>query len=555
MRQTINNTIERRSKMKKWIWTLIAVMLVVSTTLAGCGGGDEKKSDSSKEKEVKQEVVLNCMSEPPSLDPAMASDTTSGWILDHMFEGLYTKDKDGKVVLGNAKDVQVSEDGKVYTFTLRDDAKWSDGSQVTAQDYEYAWKRVLNPDTGSSFAFYMYYIKGAEDYNKGKGTVKDVGITAKDDKTLVVELNAPLGFFPELLTFWTYYPVKKDVVEQNKNWAADAEGYPSNGPFQFKTWKHDEYVEIVKNDNYWNKDSINLDKITWKMVIDSNTYYQMYKTGELDLIQTLPIDAIAQEKDNKEYKEVPYFASYMYMFNIEKEPFTNEKIRKAFAMAIDRKALVENITKAGETPAYSMVPEGVKTAEGDFRKVGGDYFKEDAAEAKKLLEEGMKEEGWETLPKVTLLYNTADNHKKIAEAVQEMIKKNLGVDIKLQNQEWKTFLDTTDQKNYQMARMGWIGVVLDPTTMLDFYLGDSPNNRTNWVNKDFDNLVAKAKVEQDEQKRNELLHKAEEVLMNDMPFIPVYFYTNTYLTSPQLKDVVYPVNRYPSLKWAKKVAE
>jgi oligopeptide transport system substrate-binding protein len=291
------------------------------------------------------------------------------------------------------------------------------------------------------------------------------------------------------------------------------------------------------------------------MVNDATTYYQMYKTGELDLIQTLPIDAVAQEKSNKEYKEVPYFGTYMYMFNVEKEPFTNAKVRRAFAMAIDRNAITENITKAGEYGAYSMVPKGVETPDGDFRETGGDYFKSDVAEAKKLLEEGMKEEGWTTLPEVTLLYNTAENHKKIAEAVQEMVKKNLGVDIKLQNQEWKTFLDTTDQRNYQMARMGWIGVLLDPVVMLDYYLGDSPNNRTGWVNEQYDGLIAQAKVEQDETKRFNLLHDAEKVLMDDMPFAPVYFYTNTYLTTPKLKDVVYPYNRYPTMKWAEKVSE
>lgn len=539
--------------MKKTFASIFALLLLVSAVLTGCGS--KGTSGDGAGKNIKQEITLNAMSEPPSLDPALASDTTSGWVIDHLFEGLYTKNQKGEPVLGAASDVKVSEDGKTYTFTIRDDAKWSDGDPVTAQDFEYAWKRVLDPKTGSPFAFYMYYIKGAEEYNKGKGSADQVGIKALDDKTLQIELNAPLSYFDKLLTMWTFYPVKKSLVESNPKWAAEAKGYVSNGAYRLTEWKHNSEVVIEKNQHYWNKDTINMEKVTWKMVNDATTYYQMYKTGELDLIATLPTDAVAQEKNNKEYKVVPYFGTYMFMFNVAKEPFNNVKIRRAFAMAIDRKAIVENITKSGEKPAYAFVPYGADTPDGDFREVGGAYFEENVQEAKKLLQEGMKEEGWSTLPEVTLIYNTAENHKKIAEAVQEMLKRNLGVKIKLANQEWKTYLETTAQSNFQMARMGWIGIFVDPTVILDYYLGDSPNNRTNWVNKQFDDLMAKAKVEQDDKKRYELLHEGEKILMTDLPFIPVYFYSQNYLTSPKFKGIVYPVNRYPDVRWAKKIAE
>ncbi|AEH48205.1 peptide ABC transporter substrate-binding protein [Parageobacillus thermoglucosidasius] len=539
--------------MKKTFASIFALLLLVSAVLTGCGS--KGTSGDGAGKNIKQEITLNAMSEPPSLDPALASDTTSGWVIDHLFEGLYTKNQKGEPVLGAASDVKVSEDGKTYTFTIRDDAKWSDGDPVTAQDFEYAWKRVLDPKTGSPFAFYMYYIKGAEEYNKGKGSADQVGIKALDDKTLQIELNAPLSYFDKLLTMWTFYPVKKSLVESNPKWAAEAKGYVSNGAYRLTEWKHNSEVVIEKNQHYWNKDTINMEKVTWKMVNDATTYYQMYKTGELDLIATLPTDAVAQEKNNKEYKVVPYFGTYMFMFNVAKEPFNNVKIRRAFAMAIDRKAIVENITKSGEKPAYAFVPYGADTPDGDFREAGGAYFEENVKEAKKLLQEGMKEEGWSTLPEVTLIYNTAENHKKIAEAVQEMLKRNLGVKIKLANQEWKTYLETTAQSNFQMARMGWIGIFVDPTVILDYYLGDSPNNRTNWVNKQFDDLMAKAKVEQDDKKRYELLHEAEKILMTDLPFIPVYFYSQNYLTSPKFKGIVYPVNRYPDVRWAKKIAE
>jgi oligopeptide transport system substrate-binding protein len=536
--------------MKKW--KLLIVMLVaLSSILAACGGSTKTSSDGSG---IKQEMTVNAMTEPPSLDPALATDTTSGWILDHVFEGLYTRDKNGDPVPGLAKETKVSKDGKTYTFTLRD-AKWSDGSPVTAQDFEYAWKRVLDPKTASPFAFYLYYIKGAEAYNKGKGPESAVGIKALNDKTLQVELNAPLGYFNKLLTMWTYYPVKKEIVEKNANWSGSPSTFVSNGPFKLTEWNHNSDVVIEKNENYYDKGVVNLKKVTFKMINDSTTYYQMYKTGELDFIMSVPTDSIAAEKKNKEFKIVPYFGTYMYMFNVDKPPFNNAKIRRAFAMAINRESITNDVTLGGEIPAYSMVPPGVKTPSGDFRKEGGNYLQENAAEAKKLLQEGMKEEHWSTLPSVTLLYNTNDSHKKIAEAVQEMLKKNLGVNIKLANQEWKTYLDTTQQKNYQMARMGWIGTFVDPSVILNFYLGDSPNNRTGWVNKKFDSLMAQSNAEQDETKRYQLLHDAEKILMTDMPFAPVYFYTNTYLTSSKFTGLAYYLNRYPNLKWAKKISE
>ncbi|MGA9289540.1 MAG: peptide ABC transporter substrate-binding protein [Anaerobacillus sp.] len=532
--------------MKKIIYSLLMVLTVIPF-LAACGGGEESSGDG----ESSQEITVNATSEPPSLDPALATDTTSGWVIDHLFEGLYRKNKSGEIEPALAEETEVSEDKRTYTFTLRD-AKWSNGDPVTAGDFEYSWKRILNPETGSSFAFYLYYLKGAEEYNKGDGTVDDVGVTAVDDKTLKVELKEPTGFIEKLLSFWSYYPVNQSVVEENENWAAEADGLVSNGAYAMNTWEHDNELTVKKNDEYWDKDNINMEKITWKMVNDATTYYQMYKSGELDMIHTLPIDVISSEKDSEDFKIKPYFGTYMYMFNVDKEPFTNPKVRKAFAMAIDRESITEDISQGGETPAYAFVPNGVDTPNGDFREQGEKYFDEDYDAAKQLIEEAKEEEGWDELPSVELMYNTSDNHKKIAEGVQEMLKQNLGVNVTLNNQEWKTYLDTTKQGNFQMARMGWIGVYVDPTPILDYYLGDSPNNRTNWVNEKYDSLMAESKEVQDEEERMKLLHEAEGVLMEDMPFMPVYHYSQNFLTSPDYDGIVYPVNRYPDLRFAEK---
>ncbi|MBU8712370.1 MULTISPECIES: peptide ABC transporter substrate-binding protein [Brevibacillus] len=544
--------------MKKLAAFALSVSLVVPA-LAGCGGSSGTATNnpgtasSTPAAAVKQEVVFNAKSEPPDLNPLTSTDTTSFWIMDHLGEGLYTKDKEGNPVLGVAKEVKLSDDKLKYTFTLRDDAKWTNGEPVTAEDFAYTFMKHIDPATASTTAYLLYYIKGAEAYNKGTGKAEDVGIKALDAKTLEIELVAPTSYFDKMLATRYWHPINKKQAEADPKWAANAETYISNGAYKLVSWKHDSELVIEKNENYWNKDDVKMEKITWKMVNDATTSYQMYKSGELDFNKEMPSDILAQEKSSPDYKSVPYYGTYMYMFNVTKEPFTNKKVRRAFAMAIDRKALTEMVSQGGETPAYSMVPRGAITPTGkDFREEGGDYFKEDPAEAKKLLAEGMQEAGWSTLPEVTLMYNTDESHKKIAQALQEMLKKNLGVDVKLTNQEWKVYLDTTRQKNYQMGRMGWVGQISDPAFNLDYYLGDSPNNRTGWVNKEYDDLNMAAKVEQDPNKRMELLHKAEAVLMEEMPFIPIYHYQQNYLVKPGLEGLTYPVNAFPSARWATK---
>ena len=545
--------------MKKFAAFALSLSLVVPA-LAGCGGGGSstapaggESSTSTPGAAVKQEVVFNAKSEPPDLNPLTSTDTTSFWIMDHLGEGLYTKDKDGNPVLGTAKEVKLSDDKLKYTFILRDDAKWTNGEPVTAEDFAYTFMKHIDPATASTTAYLLYYIKGAEAYNKGTGKAEDVGIKAVDEKTLEIELVAPTSYFDKMLATRYWHPINKKAAEANPKWAANADTYISNGAYKLVSWKHDSELVIEKNENFWNKDDVKMDKITWKMVNDATTSYQMYKSGELDFNKEMSSDILAQAKSSPDYKSVPYYGTYMYMFNVTKEPFTNKKIRRAFSMSVDRKALTEMVSQGGETPAYSMVPRGAITPSGkDFREEGGDYFKEDFEEAKKLLAEGMQEEGWSTLPEVTLMYNTDESHKKIAQAMQEMFKKNLGVEVKMTNQEWKVYLDTTRQKNYQMGRMGWVGQISDPAFNLDYYLGDSPNNRTGWVNKDYDALNMAAKVEQDPNKRMELLHKAEEILMDDMPFIPVYHYQQNYLVKPGLEGLTYPVNAFPSARWATK---
>jgi oligopeptide transport system substrate-binding protein len=540
--------------MKKLSLVSLAFLLFALAALTGCS--NDEAGSASGENEVEQVLNANLGGEPYTLDPAFASDTTSFWVIDNLYEGLYRYDKDGNAVEGAASKVDVSDDGKVYTFTIRDGQKWSNGDPLTAKDFEFAWKRVLNPETGAYDPSSFFYIKGAEEYNRGNGAVEDVGITAEDDRTLKVELNTPIKFFPKVLMGQGFMPVNQKTVEADENWAAGPETIVTNGAYTLGEWEHNNLLTLKKNSNYWNSKDITMDTVNFKMVADANTEYQMYKSGDIDLIKNLAADAIDMEKGGKEFINSPQFSVYTYTFNVNEEPFNNSKIRKAFSMAIDREAITKNISKGGEEPAYGYVGYGVEGPSGkDFRDEKDPYYSFDADEAKALLAEGMKEEGWKELPAVTLKYNSEGNHKKIAEALQEMFKVNLGVEVKLENQEWKTFIDTFKQKNFQAARMGWVGDFLDPYPVLDLYSSGSSSNFTNWSNPEFDQLLDQSLTEQDEAKRFELLHQAEAVLMDEMPIIPIYFSSQNAVVKENIKGIRFSPLNNPDFRYAEKVSE
>ncbi|MED1958378.1 peptide ABC transporter substrate-binding protein [Brevibacillus formosus] len=532
--------------MKKNVFVAMSSILVLGAALAGCGGGNQAAPADSNASGAKTEnsaptsgskvLKLNLHSEPPTADPGIAEDTTSSTIITATFEGLTRVGKDGKYNPAAAESYTVSEDGKKYTFKIRDN-KWSNGDPVTANDFEYAWKRALDPKTASNYAYQLYYVKGAEDFNKGIGKAGDVGVKAIDDKTLKVELTNPTPFFPELVAFKTYFPVNKKVVEGNKKWADEAKTVVGNGPFKMETWEHKSNLTVVKNEKYWDKANVKLDKIEFTMIEDENTELSMFDNDELDWAgaptSALPIDALPALREAGILKTQPIAGTYFYRFNTEQAPFTNAKIRKAFAYAINRESITADILQAGQVPATGFVPPSVA-----LNKDG--YFKDNDLEvAKKLLVEGMKEEGISKLPPITLIYNTSEGHKKIAKEIQDQWKKNLGVDIKLENKEWKVYLEDVHQGNYQIARGGWLGDFNDPINFLEmFQEQDGGNNDTRWGNSKYKELLNQSALEQDPEKRKAILMQAEQILMDEMPIMPIYFYTQSWVQNENLKDVV-----------------
>lgn len=535
------------------------MLLVLSMFLAACGGKDnadsgDKGGDKGETKSnVPQELRVNINTEPPSLNPGLAKDSTSGTVLRNTFEGLTRIGKDGKPENAMAEDIQVSEDQKVYTFKLRD-AQWSNGDPVTAKDFEYAWKWALDPNNQSEYAYQLYVIKGAEAANTGKGSLDDVGIKVEDDKTLVVTLENPTPYFNELTAFYTYLPVNSKIAEANPNWANDAgDNYTSNGPFVMKSWAHSDKIVLEKNDKYWDKDSVKLTKIEMIMINDPNTELSMFDNGELDWAGAptgaLPTDAMQALKDDGRLNTKPIAGIYNYKFNTTVAPFNNKNIRKAFAMAINRQEIIDNVTQGEQAPAMAIVPPTM------FPENEKGYFKDnDVEKAKEYLQKGLEELGYKDvseLPAITLSYNTSEGHQKIAQAIQDMWKQNLGVEVTLENSEWAVFLDKMHSLDFQVGRMGWLGDYNDPINFLDMYRdAKGGNNDTGWESQEYKDLLAKSATEADPEKRQQILKDAEAVFMEDMPVLPIYFYTENWVQADNLKDVVISGLGDVQYKWA-----
>ncbi|HEY2494963.1 MAG TPA: peptide ABC transporter substrate-binding protein [Paenibacillus sp.] len=549
---------------KKWLG-MLALILIVSTVLAACGA-DNKKNDgatnTNTEKPAKDQVLrINLSAEPPTFDPAQAKDSQTNTVLKLMYEGL-TRSEDGKEVPGIAESWEVSPDGLKYVFHLRKDAVWNNGDPVTAKDFVFAWERVLSPATtpAAPYAYQLFYIKNAENYNTPKladgkanpdyiSDFSQVGVKATDDNTLEVTLENPTPYFLNLTSFYTFYPVHSSVTG-NAAWATNPKSMVTNGAFDLTTWTKGQKIEFTKNDKYWSKDIIKLSKITASLTNSGATELASYKSGQLDYAGepngAIPADqlpAIKKELPN-EFNVKGFASTYFYEFNVTAKPFDNVKIRKAFAMAIDRQAIVEKVTLGGQLPAFGFVPPGIKGMKDEFRTENkDDYFQENVDEAKKLLAEGMAEEGYTTLPEVTLIYNSDENHRKVALAIGDMWAKNLGVTVKTENQEWGVFLQNRQNLNYQVARSAWSADYNDPMSFIDLWKTGGGNNDNGFSNAEYDALVDDAYKSLDNTQRMENFKKAEKILIQDeQAIMPIYYYTNKSLTKENVKGIVVHYN-------------
>lgn len=549
--------------MKKWLTLLL--MSLVAIVLAACTASEDAGSDDSTENKPSEGVesesntdgekilYLNNGNEPTSFDPSIGFDSISWDPLNNLMEGLVRLDANLEPKEAMAEKIDISEDGLTYTFTLRD-AQWTNGDPVTAGDFAYGWLHMLNPETASYSAFLATgYIEGAQAYNEGSGDAAGVGIKAIDEKTFEVKLISPFDGFLSMITLPTFFPVNEKVATATPNWFANADTFVGNGPFKLTVWNHEEKMTFEKNDTYWDKDSVKLDGVEWAMVNDSNTSYQMYQTGELD-IAAIPSNLADTLLNDPEAIIYDLAGTHFYRFNVTKEPFTNKKIRQAFSYAINSQEIVDYVVKTGNKVANGFVAYGFKGPDGkDFRDTQGSLISFDAEKAKQLLAEGMAEEGWDTLPAVELSYNTSDTLKPVAETIQSQLKQVLGVDVTIQNSEWAVFREDQVALKLQFSRSTFGHDYADPINALENFTSDNDAmNRTGWKNAQFDELIKKARAEVDSQARWNYLLEAEKLLIEETPLVPLYFYNGSALQKSNVKNIIRPAVGSIELKNATK---
>jgi oligopeptide transport system substrate-binding protein len=517
--------------MKKKLCFLLLAVLALTIAVAGC----------SSKKAGDQVFRYALEAEPATLDPAKSTGIPESLVELQIFEGLTRLDAKNQPAPGAAENWDVSPDGLVYTFHLRPNAKWSNGEPVTAKDFEFAWKRALSPDAATENAYMLFPVKNAEAYNKKQAKPEEVGVKALNDTTLEVTLEKPTAYFLSLAAFHAFYPLPEKVVTASPDkWASDVSTLIGNGPFKLTFWEHNSKMEFAKNDNYWDKDTVKLTKMEWPVSDSQTTRLTLIENDQADMMVEPPTPDHDRLTKEGLLKIAPYLGEYYYVFNTTKAPFDNPKVRKAFSMAISREPLVTNVIKGGKKPAYAWVAPGLTNpATGkDFRAEGGDLVSEDLAEAKKLLSDAGFPDG-KGLPPVTILFSTSELHKAIAEGLQEMWKKNLGVTVELTNQESKVFLATRTAGAFQLARASWIGDYADPMTFMDVF--KDPANDAKYNNPAYNKLVEEAQNTNDQSSRFTAMHQAEKILMDDAVIIPIYYTTQPYVAKPYVKGYFWSI--------------
>lgn len=515
---------------------LLFFFVVLSLFLITSCGGENKTGVSEGVK--KQILHLGNGAEPQGLDPHVTTGIPEFQLQTALFEGLVTMNpKTNEPIPGAAESWTISEDRKTYLFKMREHGKWSNGDPVTAHDFVYSWMRLVTPGLASEYAYQLFFIENAEKYYRGEiDDFNEVGVKAIDDYNLEVKLKNPVPFFLSLLYHHSLYPVHQATIEKFgkidsrvSKWTLPG-NLVGNGPFLLKEWELNKIIVVEKNPHYWDAPIVKLDEIHFHPIDNEQTEERMFRSGRLHITNTVPIEKIeVYQKNSPELIRIdPYLGTYFYRFNTLKEPFNDTRVRRALAMSIDRKQIVEKVSKGGQIPAYALTPPDTN----GFTPKAAIPF--DIEEAKKLLAEAGYPDG-KGFPEVELLYNTNEGHRKIAVAVQQMWKKALNINITLSNQDWKVFLDNERTLNYTIGRGSWIGDYPDPNTFLDMWVTDGGNNRTGWSNKTYDALIAGAAEATDREERYEYFQRAEELLAEEVPIIPVYTYTRDYLIQPEVK--------------------
>lgn len=534
--------------MNKRLLSLFLVLTMIFTlVLGGCSKPAEepKDLDDSAVTETPEESTgesvfnWNIGADPKTIDPVLNGASDGGDVINQTFEGL-TREKSGTVYPGIATDWEISDDGLTVTFNLRE-SNWSDGSPLTAHDFVYSWKRGMDPATASEYAWIWEYtnIVGAFDAVNG-ASLDDVGVRAVDDYTLEAKLETPTDYIVSLLSFYHFLPTKQSAVEAGAEgaWAKDASKVVSNGPFLLTDYQIGNGLTLVRNPEYWNASEVKIDRIEGKFIDEQSTAYTAYQSGDLDFLPSVPpaeISSLIAEDPN--FHVFPLLGTYYYNINMDLDLYKDVRIRRAMNLAIDRELICETMA-SGQVPATGFVPPGFMDNNGkDFFEESGMYgLAADASkieEAQALLADAGYPNG-EGFPEFTIMYNTSEGHQQAAELVQEMLKTNLGMKVKLENQEWAVFQDTRRQGDFEVARGGWLTDFMDPMGMLAIFTTDNDYNDPRFTNARYDELLSIAAKTRGEE-HFDALYEAQDILMGELPIITVYHYTEVMLVNPKLQ--------------------
>jgi peptide/nickel transport system substrate-binding protein/oligopeptide transport system substrate-binding protein len=521
---------------------LFLVFVMLFGVLAGC---NKKTEDDGAQEPAEKQLAVQVGPDPETIDPALNSAVDGGNMLLHLYECLLTVDQAGELAPGAAETWETSEDGLTWTFHLRDGLKWSDGSDLTAEDFVYSWKRVVDPATAAPYAeTVLQNVKGFE--AAAAGDVDALAISAPDAKTFVVELSAPCTYFGSLAAFATLSPVQKATIEANGDgWAVSPETYVCNGPFYITEWVPGSHILTAKNHNYWNDDAIKLDSIKWLLIEDSNAAYSAYQTGEALFIKDVPTEEIPSLRGNGEFHVEPIIGTYYISLNTEVSPFDNADVRKALSLAIDRQYVADTLMQGTYSPAWNfMGPGWIDPLGGEFMDkanggevyIGSDY-EANLAEAREL----MKKAGYAGDPEnpdlqITYSTNDAGYHKVVAEYLQDAWAQ-IGVQLKVDIVEWASFTPMRRAGDYEISRNGWVGDYSDPSNMLDLLYSTNGNNDGNFKNADFDANMDISRTTVDPTERSAALHAAEDILMEQAACIPVAYYNDFWLQSPSISGM------------------